>query len=325
MAEKRRLFIDPNRLSDEIDSNGELILTSNESHYLSRVLRMRSEDLLEVIDGEGHLWNAKIVKKKTIKLINGLDKPLQVDSRERPSIGIAVVIPKQGFENFLQMSCEIGVDIIQPLISKRSVVKECNNEKIIRFQKIIQEAVEQSERLWSPELMQALTFSNWINDVTGGRRDIKILDVVSKFNCPFVITHSRGNSQNMNQLSNYQNVLSDVKCSLDNLIKNALEKNISERNIIVDPGIGFSKDIIHNLVILRYLDVFKKWNLPILIGASRKRFIGEILNEKNPKERDIGTLAISCLCSQFNIDIVRVHNVKLNYQILKVADRIYRK
>ena len=167
--------------------------------------------------------------------------------------------------------------------------------------------------------------ANWINDVTGGRRDIKILDVVSKFNCPFVITHSRGNSQNMNQLSNYQNVLSDVKCSLDNLIKNALEKNISERNIIVDPGIGFSKDFIHNLQILRNLDEFKKWNLPILIGASRKRFIGEILNEKNPKERDIGTLAISCLCSQFNIDIVRVHNVKLNYQILKVADRIYRK
>ena len=170
-----------------------------------------------------------------------------------------------------------------------------------------------------------LNGANWINDVTGGRRDIKILDVVSKFNCPFVITHSRGNSQNMNQLSNYQNVLSDVKCSLDNLIKNALEKNISEKNIIVDPGIGFSKDINQNLEILRNLEVFKTLNLPILIGASRKRFIGEILNESNPKERDIGTLAISCLCSNFNIDIVRVHNVRMNYQILKVADWIYRK
>ena len=165
MAEKRRLFINPNRLSDEIDSNGELILTSNESHYLSRVMRMRSEDLLEVIDGKGHLWNAKIVENKTIKLTNAFDKPFQVVPRERPLIGIAVVIPKKGFENFLQMSCEIGVDIIQPLISKRSVVKECNNEKIIRYQKIIHEAVEQSERLWSPELMQALTFSNWINDL----------------------------------------------------------------------------------------------------------------------------------------------------------------
>ena len=167
--------------------------------------------------------------------------------------------------------------------------------------------------------------ADWINDVTGGRRDKEILNVVSEFNCPFVITHSRGNSKNMNELSKYDNVLSEVKFALEILIKNALEKNISRDNLIVDPGIGFSKDIIHNLEILRNLDVLKKWDLPILIGASRKRFIGEILNEKNPKERDIGTLAISCLCSQFNIDIVRVHNVKLNYQILKVADSIYRK
>ena len=170
-----------------------------------------------------------------------------------------------------------------------------------------------------------LNGANWINDVTGGRRDINILDVVSKFDCPFVITHSRGNSQNMNELSKYDNLLSEVKISLESLIKNALEKNISKTNIIVDPGIGFSKDLNQNLEILRNLDVFKNWNLPILIGASMKRFIGEILNENNPKERDIGTLAVSCLCSQFNVDIVRFHNVKLNYQILKVADKIYRK
>jgi len=166
--------------------------------------------------------------------------------------------------------------------------------------------------------------ANWINDVTGGRRDKEILEVVSKFNCPFVITHSRGNSQNMNDLSTYEDLLSEVKCSLETLIKNASDKNVPSKNIIVDPGIGFSKDINQNLEILRNLNVFKDLNLPILIGASRKRFIGDILNEKNPKERDIGTLAISCLCSKFNVDIVRVHNVKLNYQVLKVADRIYR-
>ena len=169
-----------------------------------------------------------------------------------------------------------------------------------------------------------LNGANWINDVTGGRRDRKILDVVSKFNCPFVITHSRGNSQNMNKLSKYENVLNDVKCSLETLVKNALKKNISKKNIILDPGIGFSKDKNQNLEILRNLDIFKKFNLPIMIGASRKRFIGEILDEANPKERDIGTLAISCICSQFKVDIVRVHNVRMNYQILKVADSIYR-
>ncbi len=170
-----------------------------------------------------------------------------------------------------------------------------------------------------------LNGANWINDVTGGRRDKEILEVVSKFNCPFVITHSRGNSKNMNELSIYENLLTEVKCSLETLIKNALENKISRKNIIIDPGIGFSKDLNQNLEILRNLDVFKNLNLPILIGASRKRFIGEILNEKNPKERDIGTLAISCLCSFFDINIVRVHNVKMNSQILKVADKIYRK
>ncbi len=228
-----------------------------------------------------------------------------------------------------------GVDIIDlGAQSTRPGAKEVGSKieikRLIPYLKLIRS--EYPETLISVDTFNSdvahealLNGANWINDVTGGRRDNEILKVVSEFNCPFVITHSRGNSKNMNELSNYKNVVSEVKFSLENLIKNALEKNISRKNIIVDPGIGFSKDLNQNLEILRNLDVFKNLNLPILIGASRKRFIGEVLNENNPKERDIGTLAISCLCSNFNIDIVRVHNVKLNYQILKVADRIYRK
>ena len=72
------------------------------------------------------------------------------------------------------------------------------------------------------------------------------------------------------------------------------------------------------------ISIFHSLGFPILVGNSRKRFIGEILNEPSPKERDIGTLAISCLCSQQNIHLVRVHNVKMNYQVLKVADKIFR-
>ena len=228
-----------------------------------------------------------------------------------------------------------GVDIIDiGAQSTRPGAEEVGSKieikRLIPYLKIIRS--EYPEILISIDTFNAdvaqealLNGANWINDVTGGRRDREILDVVSKFNCPYVITHSRGNSQNMNELSKYENVVNDVMCSLKTLIKNALEKNISKKNIIVDPGIGFSKDLNQNLEILKNLDKFKNLNLPILIGASRKRFLGEILNEINPKERDIGTLAISCLCSHFNIDIVRVHNVKMNYQILKVADRIYRK
>ena len=172
---------------------------------------------------------------------------------------------------------------------------------------------------------EALSYgANWINDVTGGRRDEEILDVVSKFNCPFVITHSRGNSQNMNSLANYDDLLVDMIKSLESLTKKAISKNVPKENIIWDPGIGFSKDTYQNIEILRNLDLFRKFEFPILIGASRKRFIGQILNEINPKDRDIGTLAISCLCSQQNIHLVRVHNVRINYQVLKVSDEIFR-
>ena len=166
--------------------------------------------------------------------------------------------------------------------------------------------------------------ANWINDVTGGRRDEEILDVVSEFNCPFVITHSRGNSVNMNKLIIYDDFLVDIIHSLESLTKKAINKKVSKDKIIWDPGIGFSKDTKQNIEILRNIDFFKKFEFPLLIGASRKRFIGEILNEPNPKERDIGTLPISCLCSQQNIHLVRVHNVKINYQVLKVADQIFR-
>ena len=169
-----------------------------------------------------------------------------------------------------------------------------------------------------------LNGANWINDVTGGRRDEEIYSVVSKFNCPFVITHSKGNSQTMNDLTCYENLIEDIIDSLKFLIEKAISKGVKMKNIILDPGLGFSKNTNQNILVLKNLKKFKQLGYPLLIGASRKRFIGEVLNISNPKERDIGSLAISCLCSQLNVEIVRVHNVELNYQIIKMADKIYR-
>ena len=166
--------------------------------------------------------------------------------------------------------------------------------------------------------------ANWINDVTGGRRDDQIYSVVSDFDCPFVITHSKGNSQTMNNLTCYENLIEDIVDGLEHLIEKAISKGVNMKKIIVDPGLGFAKNTSQNILILKNLIKFRKLGYPLLIGASRKRFIGEVLNISNPKDRDIGSLAISCLCAQLNIEIVRVHNVELNYQIIKMADKIYR-
>ncbi len=166
--------------------------------------------------------------------------------------------------------------------------------------------------------------ANWINDVTGGRMDNSILDVVADFDCPFVITHSKGNSKTMDKLSFYDNLIEEIIYRLLELSEYALNKKVKKDKIIWDPGLGFAKKSDQNILILKNLDKLKKFNFPLLVGASRKRFIGEILNENNPKDRDIGSLAVSCLCAQKNVDIVRVHNVHLNYQLLKVADKLYR-
>ena len=149
-------------------------------------------------------------------------------------------------------------------------------------------------------------------------------DLVSKFDCPFVITHSKGNSQTMNELTCYENLIEDIIDSLKILIKKAISKGVNMNKIILDPGLGFAKNTSQNIIILKNLKKFKELGYPLLIGASRKRFIGEVLNIPNPKDRDIGSMAISCLCSQLNIEIVRVHNVELNYQIIKMADKIFR-
>ena len=169
-----------------------------------------------------------------------------------------------------------------------------------------------------------LNGANWINDVTGGRRDEEIYSVVSNFDCPFVITHSKGNSQTMSNLTSYQNLIEDIIDSLKILIEKAVSKGVNMNKLILDPGLGFAKNTSQNILVLKNLKKIKKLGYPLLIGASRKRFIGEVLNISNPKDRDIGSLAISCLCSQQNIEIVRVHNVELNYQIIKMADKIFR-
>ena len=235
-----------------------------------------------------------------------------------------------------QIKCFInhGVDIIDlGAQSTRPGAIEVGSEiELVRLLPTLREIKSQFPNLLisidtfhSDVAYEALTNgADWINDVTGGRRDERIFDVVSEFNCPFVITHSRGNSQNMNDFEDYDNLISDIVDELKFQTERALKKKIKNENIIWDPGIGFSKNTLQNIFILKNLNEIKKFGYPLMIGASRKRFIGDILSIKKPKERDIGSLAISCLCSQMKIEIIRVHNVKFNYQILKVADKIYR-
>ena len=166
--------------------------------------------------------------------------------------------------------------------------------------------------------------ANWINDISGGNRDPEILKVVADANCPYVITHSRGNSKTMNQLCVYNHLINDILDELNIATESALNSGILAENIIWDPGLGFAKDTNHNLEILRNLEVFTKAQYPILVGPSRKRFIGEVLNEEDSEKRLFGTLAVICRCIEAKVAIVRVHDIAPTFKTVQMAKCLWK-
>ena len=161
-----------------------------------------------------------------------------------------------------------------------------------------------------------------VNDVSGGRHDPEIYNVIANNGSPYVLTHSRGNSKTMDSLAVYTNVVKDVKNELSNQIDLALSKGIKDEQIIIDPGIGFAKNVDHNLTLLRNLEEFVSMNYPLLIGASRKRFIGSVINETDPNKRIFGMAAVASRCVSSGVDILRVHDVKQISQVVMMTKSI---
>ncbi|MFA5287315.1 MAG: dihydropteroate synthase [Candidatus Omnitrophota bacterium] len=162
--------------------------------------------------------------------------------------------------------------------------------------------------------------ANIVNDITG-LRGAKMAKTVSHYKAAVVIMHMLGNPRSMQNNPKYNSIIYDISTYLKLAIEKAQGSGVNKDSIIIDPGIGFGKTLGHNLEILRRLKEFKSFGMPILVGVSRKSFIGEILNAKS-KDRLSGTIA-SCVSACANgANIVRVHDVKAVKKALKVADRI---
>ena len=129
--------------------------------------------------------------------------------------------------------------------------------------------------------------ADWINDISGGSRDPEILKVVAQAGCPYVLMHSRGDSQTMDGLVDYGSagVIAGVLRELRAATETALAAGIRQDQLIWDPGLGFAKTTEQNLELLRGLEQLKVDGIPLLVGPSRKRFIGAVLNEPRPKAR----------------------------------------
>jgi dihydropteroate synthase len=163
-----------------------------------------------------------------------------------------------------------------------------------------------------------------VNDVSGGNLDSKMFETVARLDVPYIMMHMRGTPTTMQKMTDYDDVVGEILDFLEMQIDRAVKSGIDRANIILDPGIGFAKQYQQSIEIIRQLDRFQVLDLPILVGVSRKSFIGKILDQPDPERRLWGTAAACCAAIARGADILRVHDVAEIVDISRVADVMFR-
>ncbi len=162
-----------------------------------------------------------------------------------------------------------------------------------------------------------------VNDVSGGLADPAMARVVAEARVPWILMHWRGHSAGMHALATYEDVLGEVRTELVARVDAAVLAGVDPDRVVLDPGLGFAKTAAHNWALLRRLDVFVGLGFPVLVGASRKRFLGELLADaagpRPPADRDGATAALSALVAAAGAWGVRVHDVAASMDAVAVA------
>lgn len=213
-----------------------------------------------------------------------------------------------------------GVDIIDigGESTKPGVERVSEEEELARVIPVIKELAKSGARI-SIDTMRARTAraaikagAQIINDVSGGLADPEMLPSAAQLAMPYISMHWRGHSKDMNARAVYGDVVKDVISELRERIGAALDAGITDDNLIIDPGLGFAKEAHHNWEIIDSIDQFVALGYPVLVGASRKRFLGG----ENPDEREAATIELTKRLSTSGIWGVRVHSVKAHRQAL---------
>jgi dihydropteroate synthase len=163
-----------------------------------------------------------------------------------------------------------------------------------------------------------------INDISGATFDPEMLSTVAALQVPLILMHIRGTPQTMQQLTDYQDLVGEIQAFLQARVQAAIAAGINPAHLMIDPGIGFAKTYSQNLELLRRVSEFRALGCPILVGPSRKSFIGHILNQPDPQQRVWGTAAACCAAIAGGADLLRVHDVQELRDVCRVADAIWR-
>ena len=190
----------------------------------------------------------------------------------------------------------------------KNILKKLNKKKIISLDTRKSEIMEKGIKLGV----------NLINDVSGLNYDNNSINILKRYKVPFVLQHSQGNPDTMQKNPKYQNVLLDIYDFFEEKIKFLRKIGIKHNNIILDPGIGFGKNLKHNMTIIKNISIYHSLGLPILLGISKKKYIKELSRENDSMSRVGGTISASIFVMMQGVQMIRVHDVNEINQSIKV-------
>ncbi|MFF4416535.1 dihydropteroate synthase [Streptosporangium sp. NPDC001559] len=225
---------------------------------------------------------------------------------------------------------DVGGESTRPGAARVSLAEELARvEPVIRA--LSREGVTVSVDTMRAEVAQAAVNAGakLVNDVSGGLADPEMPRVVAAAGVPYVVMHWRGHSHSMDSRAIYGDVVTEVREELSKRVASVLAEGVAESQIVLDPGIGFSKNSDHNWAVLAGIDQLSELGYPLLIGASRKRFLGRLLADQDGTPRPFGqsddaTIAVTALAAQAGAWCVRVHDVRPNADAVRVAAAVQR-
>jgi dihydropteroate synthase len=220
---------------------------------------------------------------------------------------------------------DVGGESTRPGAARVSLPEELRRvEPVIRT--LVQEGVTVSVDTMRAEVAEVAVRAGaaLVNDVSGGLADPAMPRVVAAAGVPYVVMHWRGHSQDMEARAVYADVVTEVSEELRKRVDSVLAEGVAERQIILDPGLGFAKRPDHNWSLLAAIDRLNELGHPVIVGASRKRFLGRLLTEPDGAPRpfsgcDNATLAVTALAAHAGAWCVRVHHVRPNADAVRVA------
>ena len=267
-------------------------------------------------------WNRKIEFGRTMVMgiINVTPDSFFADSRKQ-SVLEAVETAKKMIEEGVDI-IDVGGMSTRPGSDPVDEEEELNRViPVIRaIRSITDVPISVDTYRWRVALKALEAGADIVNDISGYQFEPDIVRVVSENNVPYVLMHIKGTPKTMQENPHYEDVVKEIKEYFTEKIEYLKEKGVNQ--IVLDPGIGFGKRYEDNLEILRRIDEFKEFKLPILIGASRKSFIGITLGNVPPEERLEGTLAVTAYCTMKGVDIIRVHDVLPNKRVIRMMEAI---